>query len=67
VKHGTQLPFGLVVGQRVKVTSKKHHIEGMPGIVTGASPAHVRVRIVLPETNGRTWVVWVTPRQLTAP
>jgi hypothetical protein len=64
MRHGTKLPSGFVVGQRVKVTSKKLHIDGMPGLVTGDSPSHVRVRIYLPETNGRTWVVWVLPRQL---
>lgn len=59
MRSGTPLGHGFKSHQKVLVTSRRLHLDRMPGVVTGCSPGYLRVRIIIPTTNGNGVVsVW---------
>lgn len=45
MRHGTPVGGGFKVGDPVRVTSKKEHVDNAPGIITGYANMLIRVRL----------------------
>ena len=63
MRHGTKVGYGYATGDKVRVTSKRLHLDGMPGVVTGDAPGYLRVRITIGGAN-ITASIWARPREM---